>query len=127
MRTESLDAQQALAEGRAMPFAYVRTYSSVALGPSARCAPEVSTPEEILEARFFDGAAELRLFRDESGLRAARLVLEDGDDCIFETVSPANSRFGGVVTVCSVLAYDEDGQAARMAALLTDWKEAAKK
>lgn len=127
MRTEPLDAKQALAQGRAMPFVYVRTLSGVWLGPAAGAAPDAFRPETLLEARFFGDGTELRLFRNEGGLHAVRLILEDGDDCVSETIQPDHPRFGGAVTVCTVLDYDGDGQAYRKATLLTDWKEAAEK
>lgn len=121
MKTEQLTPEQALAEGAQMPYAYLRSLSGLFLG---RTGPSVPPAEELLEARFFNGQCELRLFRDDAGLRAARLSLEEKDETLARKVSLANPRFGSSAEVCRVLDYDEDGQIYCKAALLTGWKEA---
>ena len=78
--------------------------------------------DELLEARFFDEKQEVRLFRREGVLCAARLVCEEGDSWIDKTYEVENKDLGEQVTVRHFLAFDEDGQCYISTSCLTGWK-----
>lgn len=120
MRTDTLDVQEALCRGKALPYALVHHLSGVTLGP----APETLELDELIEARFFGEQQEVRLFRDETGLRAVCLTREEGDVTIQKRYKLANkSRFGELLTIEQVLDFDkEDGQAFISCTRLTGWK-----
>lgn len=118
MKTEPMDVREALGRGKALPYALVRSLSSVALGP----APETVDLDELIEARFF-GEEEVRLFRDGADLRAVCLTQEEGDVVIDRCCALANrSAFGGAITVRQVLEFDGDGQAFIACTRLTGWR-----
>ena len=71
MKREVMTAEQALKEGMQLPFALIRTWEQVCLGPTPAQSP---APETLLEARFFDGDREIRLFRPEEALCAVSLT-----------------------------------------------------
>ncbi len=121
MRQECLNVQQALEEGRKMPYALIRQLSRVQLGPVPEQMPDLS---EILEARFFDDQQEIRLFRREDGLHGARLTLEETDHWIDREETVENPELGGELSVRYVLDFDdEDGQCSVKTFCLTGWKE----
>lgn len=113
----SIDA--AIAEGGTYPFVYLRTLSTAAIGPAATVVlPE--DPAELEEARFFGETAEIRLYRQEGQLLAAKLE-DDGDDFLTEvcTLLPG---FGTRLTRRKYLRFDEDGQAGICAVRLVKWE-----
>ena len=120
MKREELDISDALGRGEQLPFAYLRTYSAVTLG---RTPPSVET-EELLEARFFSRTEEIRVFRGDGALRAARLCAEPGEEPLWERYAISDPRFGRELTVCRHLAADADGQVYIAATRLADWKGA---
>lgn len=138
--TFQMDADQALAEGLALPYALLVTYSSVTLGET----PAQVDPEELLEARFFSGTREIHLFREGQILRAVSLsdtgtgsgaetdggAMRDGgaetdsgaETAGVERFKLENSGLGDWIAVKSYLDYDEDGQAYVCARRLAGWK-----
>lgn len=120
MKTEKLTIDQAMAAGKLLPWALVRSYSRVSLGP----APAEIDPKELLEARFFGRGTEIRLFRYEGALSAVQLTEEAGDDILTERFQLENKRFGKTVAIHHILDADEDGQTYRAASLLAGWEEA---
>lgn len=118
MKTDVLSVQEALALGRALPWAWVRSLSEVTLG----AVPAEITLEELIEARFFSAGEEIRVFRAGGGLRAAALRGEPDDDLITRTYAVENPKLGKTVTVCYLLEADEDGQTNLTAARLTGWE-----
>lgn len=118
MKYEQLDVQQAVSAGCALPFAMIRSLSQTALG----YAPSSVETEELLEARFFSGEQEIRIFRDGDGLRAVRLTGEPGDRVLEQTCPLENRQFGRELTLLRVLEWDEDGQTYVAATRLTGWK-----
>ena len=119
MKLETMDWRLGLAEGRAMPFALIRSLSCVTLGKT----PLEIEPEELLEARFFDETHEIRLFWREGTLCAARLSELPGDKVIREDYDLEHPQFGGSITVCRYLDADEDGQTYVSAVRLAGWRE----
>ena len=118
MRIITMAPSAALAKGRALPYALVRTLSTETLGPVSAEIPL----EELLEARFFSPAEEVRIFRRDGALEAVALE-EDGGETFWDQVYEiANPDFGARITVRSYLDFDEDGQAYWGHARLTDWK-----
>ena len=118
MKTERLNVQEALNQGKTLPWALVRRLSSFTLGP----APEMVDLDGLIGARFFSADEEVRLFRNEAGLRAVCLTSEEGDTTIEREHKLANPKFGGTITVRQVLVFDEDGQAFIAYTLLTGWE-----
>ena len=118
MKTETLNVEEALSRGRALPWALVRSLSEVTLGRT----PAVIDREELIEARFFSPGEEIRLFRADGGWMAARLEGEPEDAQITRTYDVENPKFGTAVTVCYTLEADEDGQTRLGTARLTGWE-----
>ena len=119
MKKETLAVNEALAGGMALPYALVRSLSQVSLGRTPGEPPMLG---ELLEAWFFDEKQEVRLFRREGVLCAARLVCEEGDSWIDKTYEVENKDLGEQVTVRHFLAFDEDGQCYISTSCLTGWK-----
>lgn len=119
MKREKLDVQEALRRGRALPYGWICTLSGVSLGPVSGELPL----EELIEARFFGPAEEVRIFRREGQLQAAVLAEEPGDQILAETYPIQNKAlFGMALTVHQILDEDEDGQCYVAAVRLADWK-----
>lgn len=118
MKTETLSVREALERGRALPWAWVRSFSEVTLGE----VPAEIDLEELIEARFFSAGEEIRVFRAGGGLRAAGLRGEPDDDQITRTYAVENPKLGKTVTMCFLLEADEDGQTNLTAARLTGWE-----
>lgn len=118
MKIETMDVKTALERGLALPFALVRSLSTVTLGPT----PETVNEAELLEARFFDADREIRVFRGVAGLQAACLTAEEGDHTLERKCALSNPQFGKTVTLCRQLEFDEDGQAYVSASRLTGWE-----
>jgi len=107
MKREILSVQDAFRLGGELPFAMVRTLSSVTLGRT----PAEVLEDELLEVRFFDRLREIRVFRKDGVLCAALLRQEEGDLSYTETYPLRNAQlFGSRITVSHELEADEDGQ-----------------
>ena len=119
MKKELLTIQEALARGKSLPYALLRSYSSVTMGPNPG---EELSIGELLEARFFSEEEEIRIFRRDRSLSAVVLRDEEGDTTLTETYRVENRRLGNEVTVRRYLAWDDDGQAFIAAARLAGWK-----
>lgn len=120
MKYEPMSVRDAMAAGLQLPFALIRSLSRVTLGHT----PPQIEEAELLEARFFNGAQEIRVFPGEDGLRAVRLCPEAADHAVKETCRLENRQFGSTLTITRILDWDEDGQTYVNATCLTDWKEA---
>lgn len=118
MKIEPMELQSALEQGLALPCALVRSLSQVTLGPT----PGAVDLGELIEARFFNGQEEIRVFQGEDGLRAARLLGEPEDVALPDTCPLMNPAFGREVTLCRELEFDDDGQAYVAAVRLAGWK-----
>ena len=118
MKREKMAPDRALQEGMGLPFALIRTWEQVHLGCTPAQPPELDT---LLEARFFDGNREIRLFRREEELCAVSLAGEP-EDCILEERYKLEPRFGTALTYCRHLGNDEDGQTIFVAARLSHWE-----
>lgn len=120
MKQEPLTGPQALEEGKKLPYALIRQLSRVQLGPVPEQMPELS---EILEARFFDGRQEIRLFRQGGEPCGVRLTLEATDRWMDRQETVENPQLGGELSVRYILDFDEDGQCRVETFCLTGWKE----
>ena len=69
MTFEKLTAEEALQRGLSLPFALIRSVSSVSLGHT----PEQVETDGLLDARFFSDTQEVRLFRRDGQLQGAVL------------------------------------------------------
>ena len=120
MKVQSIDRiEAALSEGRSCPFVYLRTLSTAAVGKTEDIPipPELNEVEEL---RFFGEAAEIRLYRQEGTLLAAKLT--DGEDLFLMEECSLLSGFGKRLTKRKILTFDEDGQAAVSAGRLVHWE-----
>lgn len=126
MKIESMETKTALEQGLLLPFAFIRSLSGAALGPTPA---EVNAEEleELVEARFFDEHCEIRIFRRDGVLSAARLEEEPGDKILRNEYLLDNPKFGVSVTECRCLdtESDEDGQAFIAAVRLAGWRGAS--
>jgi hypothetical protein len=118
MKTESMTLSAAMTQGAALPYAYVRSLSSVTLGP----APRSIDLETLLDARFFSQQTEIRIFRQYETWQAVRLTAEPEDRVILRTYDLENPNFGKRITICQVLDTDGDGQTFLATTRLTDWE-----
>lgn len=118
MKTEKLEWEQALAEGKKLPFVMLQMVSAVVFAKN----PYVFETDEINEVRFFDKQTEIRLFRQNDSLKAVRLTAERTDRCLYETYTFANRRLGNELELCRVIDTDEDGQSYVAATRLTAWR-----
>ncbi len=118
MKREVLTVEEALQRGQALPWAWVRSLSSVSLG----LRPAEINTDALLEARFFGPETEIRLFRSGGALRAAALTPEAGDKTIQRRFDIENPIFGASITVRYTLEADEDGQMNRTVACLIGWE-----
>lgn len=117
--SESLSPDAALERGRALPYALLRTFSAVSLGPTPETLPAL---EELLEARFFSRDEEIRVFRDGGTLRAVALREASGTVTLESAYEIDNASFGRSLTVRETLGFDDDGQAYVVMSRLSGWK-----
>lgn len=117
LKRERLNWSQALKQGKELPFAFIRTWSSVTLGAT----PE-RLPESVIEARFFDQEQEIRVFERDGVMEGVSFRSEPGDLSYRKTYAIANPIFGTSLTVQYELEADEDGQCAVTVTRLADWK-----
>ena len=101
-----------------LPFALVRSWDQVQLGPTPQTPPDLDT---LLEARFFDERQEIRLFRREETLCAAVIQEEPGDTVLQESYR-LQGRFGRTLTYSRQLDTDEDGQTVVVSTRLSHWE-----
>ena len=121
MSVEVMDVQTALERGVKLPCALVRSLSAVSLGPVPA---EIST-EDLLEARFFSAEEEIRLFRRDGTLRAARVADAPGEIYADQDCEIANPALGAGITVRTFMEFDGDGQAYWGHSRLKDWRGGA--
>lgn len=119
MKTEKLTVEEALILGKAFPFALIRSISSFSLGYMPK---EFPPTEELLEARFFSDAEEIRIFHDGERLRAVRLTEQDGEETIDSTYKIENKQYGARIHLRQAVRYDEDGQASLSSGRLIGWE-----
>lgn len=118
MKQDKMAPQQALMAGMQLPFALIRTWDHVYLGPTPAQAP---APDTLIEAHFFDREREVRLFRQEDELCAVSLTCEP-EDQILEERYQLEKRFGSALTYSRHLGVDEDGQTIFVATQLSNWE-----
>ncbi len=116
-----LSPEDALKRGQCLPFALLRTFSAMSLGPTPETLPDT---EEILEARFFSRDEEIRLFRDDGILKAVSLRETPDARVLKNEYEIGNQALGKSLTVREILDFDEDGQAYIALSRLSDWKGA---
>lgn len=109
---------EALAEGSAMPYAWIRRADSVFLGKN----PGLTDMSGILEARFFGPDGEVRLYDDGFGMEAAWLC-EEAEDSVIDSTEALLPGFGKSLRKRRILAFDEDGQAYTAAQRLLSWED----
>ena len=123
MKIDVIEPETAFAQGLLLPFSFIRYLSGVTLGPT----PANVDTEELLEARFFDERCEIRVFRYDDTLFAARLEEELGDKFLQNEYPLDNpKKFGIRVTERRYLdtETDEDGQSFISAVRLAGWRGA---
>lgn len=121
MKKELLPVPEALRRGQAQPWALVRTFSRVTLGETPEDVSALPL-DELLEARFFNEEEEIRLFRRDGVLEGASLRREADDRVLEDRYGIENPALGGQITVCRVLACDDDGQTYIAATMLSGWR-----
>ena len=118
MKEKILTIEEGLAEGRKLPFAFLRFLDKTTLGKT----PDSVNTDTLLEARFFDEKTEVRIFRREDDLCAALLQEEDTDRLLVKTYAAADKKFGSKITVKCDLSSDEDGQTFVKSVRLSHWE-----
>ena len=118
MIRETLPVDRALSLGMELPYALVRSFSSVRFGQT----PVEVDADELVEGRFFSEDEEIRVYRDGRELKAVRVREDGGDHVIEETYQIANRAFGAALTIRKYLDFDVDGQASVALSRLSGWK-----
>ena len=118
MTFERLTAEEAIRRGLMLPFALIRTVSSISLGNT----PAQIETEELLDARFFSDVQEVRLFRRDGQLQGAVLKQDADKDYLEKIYRIENPALGREIVVRYELEADEDGQTYVSAARLAGWK-----
>ena len=118
MTFERLTAEEAIRRGLMLPFALIRTVSSISLGNT----PAQIETEELLDARFFSDTEEVRLFRRDGQLQGAVLKQDADKDYLEKIYRIENPALGREIVVRYELEADEDGQTYVSAARLAGWK-----
>lgn len=119
MKRENLTAEQALEQGKKLPFAMVTELSRVVLGRM----PIAFDRDELIEARFFDADTEIRVFAADGVCRACKVQREKDDKTIEKAYKTQGENTGSKVDVREYLTFDEDGQAGVCAVCLCGWEE----
>ena len=118
MTFERLTAEEAIRRGLMLPFALIRTVSSISLGNT----PAQIETDELLEARFFSDVQEVRLFRRDGQLQGAVLKQEAAKNYWEKAYRVENPVLGSELVVRYEREADEDGQTYVSAARLAGWK-----
>ena len=118
MTFERLTAEEAIRRGLMLPFALIRTVSSISLGNT----PAQIETEELLDALFFSDTEEVRLFRRDGQLQGAVLKQDADKDYLEKIYRIENPALGREIVVRYELEADEDGQTYVSAARLAGWK-----
>ena len=117
MKLTALSIQDALDRAKSMPYAYVRSLSSVYVG----VAPDNITLKEVTEARFFGETAEIQFLRDASGMTAVE-VADEADDLTIDQRTALLCPTDGFLTKRRYILPDEDGQCNIVATRLLKWE-----
>lgn len=118
MTFEKLAAEEAVQRGLTLPFALLRSISSVSLGNT----PTQIETEELLDARFFSDTEEVRLFRRDGLLQGVVLKQDADKDYLEKIYRIENPALGSEIVVRYELDVDEDGQTYVSTARLVGWK-----
>ena len=118
MTFEKLAAEEAVQRGLTLPFALLRSISSVSLGNT----PTQIETEELLDARFFSDTEEVRLFRRDGLLQGVVLKQDADKDYLEKIYRIENPALGSEIVVRYELDVDEDGQTYVSTARLAGWK-----
>ena len=118
MTFEKLAAEEAVQRGLTLPFALLRSISSVSLGNT----PTQIETEELLDARFFSDTEEVRLFRRDGLLQGVALKQDADKDYLEKIYRIENPALGSEIVVRYELDVDEDGQTYVSTARLVGWK-----
>lgn len=120
MKIDFIQPELAIEQGAKLPFAFIRSLSSVTIGKT----PKIINLDELLEARFFDEHCEIRIFLLDETLCATRLE-EEPDDKILRAEYRLNPHFGSSITIyrCLDTHSDEDGQTFVSTVRLAGWRE----
>lgn len=119
MIQKKLELVEALKESHDMPYAMIRTLSTVYIGKYKN---EEKLLNEWEEARFFDEKKEIRFFRKDDKLQAASMEGEKEDSVISRFYPTGNPEFGKKIKVTWQLSTDEDGQTYICGERLTGWE-----
>lgn len=119
MIQKKLELTEALKESRFMPYAMIRTLSTVYIGTYKN---EEELLEEWEDARFFDEKKEICFFRKDEKLQAVRKEEEENDSVIIHICEIGNPEFGRRIKIAWQLSTDEDGQTYISGERLSGWE-----
>lgn len=119
MQIEKISVEQAMEEGKELPFLFLRKLSSLYIGKSLVAIDS----SEIVEAKYFDNSKEIRIVKRDNGLSAVKLVAEENDKIVCKTYTIQNAIYGKEIDVACHLEYDEDGQGFIKTRRFIDWRE----
>ena len=122
MKQEKITISEALEEGEKLPYAMIRTLSSVYVGLNKKREEIDPLLPELEEARFFSDKTEIKILYKDDDLIAIRAEEEHSDNGLVRKYSIANTEFGKTLWVSCDLEQDEDGQTYIRAERLIGWE-----
>ena len=122
MKQKKLNLSEAFEAGEKLPYAMIRTLSSVYVGENRSMKNMEPLLDELEEARFFNDKTEIKILRKDTDLMAVQTDAEPSDHCLVKTYSIANPEFGKTLQVACDLGQDEDGQTYICGERLIGWE-----
>lgn len=118
MTVTPLSIQEAMEQGKKLPFALIHCMSSMTLGET----PKDCSMDELVEARFFSSEKEVHIFWSDGQWHGILRRQDEGDLNVLKTYPLKNRKYGATITVCQHLNIDDDGQVYVAATRLSGWK-----
>ena len=122
MQYEAMNLEQAIEEGKQLPFAMLQTMSEVYIGKTPKEKLAKIPKTQIRELRFFDQKQEIRVCRNDGNLQGMKVTNTENETTIEKRYALLSEKFGKEVTVSYALFADEDGQMYVGDNRLLDWK-----
>lgn len=122
MKQEKITISKALEEGEKLPYAMIRTLSSVYVGLNKKREEIDPLLPELEEARFFGDKMEIKILYKDDDLIAIRTEEELSDNGLVKKYTIANTEFGKTLWVSCDLEQDEDGQTYIRTERLIGWE-----
>ncbi|MFI3212733.1 MAG: hypothetical protein R3Y24_05270 [Eubacteriales bacterium] len=118
MIIEKASVEDAILQGKKLPFMFCRNLSAMYLGKTV----ENIDLSEVLEIRFFGKHKEVRVVNHDKELNAVVIEGEDKDEVVIKAYRIQNKQYGSQIEVACHLGFDEDGQVFVETRRLINWR-----